>query len=68
MDGIRLRPIRLRKSLYLLIPMELARLIGVTKESRFLLTLRHDGDYVLEYERLEDPGAEEEKKTQDRGS
>jgi len=62
-DGIRLRPIRLRKSLYLLIPMELARLIGVTKETRFLLTLRHDGDYVLEYKRLEGPAAEGEKKT-----
>ncbi len=39
MKGIELKPIRLRNNLYLLVPMEVAELIGVTKETKFALTL-----------------------------
>ena len=53
MDGIKLKPIRLRKSLYLLIPMEVAKLIGVTDKAKFVLTLKHGGEYVLMYHKVE---------------
>ena len=52
-DGIKLKPIRLRKSLYLLIPMEVAKLIGVTDKAKFVLTLKHGGEYVLMYHKVE---------------
>ena len=66
--GIRLRPIRLRKSLYLLIPIELARLISVTKETPFLLTLKHNGDYyILEYKKQEGSHGEGEGGTSQTG-
>ena len=53
MDGIKLKPIRLRKSLYLLIPMEVAKLIGVTDKTKFVLTLKQSGEYVLMYHKVE---------------
>ena len=53
MDGIELKPIRLRKSLYLLIPMEVAKLIGVTDKTKFVLTLKHGSKYVLMYHKVE---------------
>ncbi len=49
MAGIKLKPIQLRKSLYLLIPMEVAKLIGVTKKTPFVLTLKDGGDNILMY-------------------
>jgi len=52
-DGIKLKPIRLRKSLYLLIPMEVAKLIGVTDKTKFVLTLKHGDEYVLMYHKVE---------------
>ena len=55
MAGIKLKPIRLRKSLYLLIPMEVAKLIGVTDKTRFVLTLEHGDEYVLMYHKVEAP-------------
>ena len=51
--GIKLKPIRLRKSLYLLIPMEVAKLIGVTDKTKFVLTLKHGDEYVLMYHKVE---------------
>lgn len=54
MAGIKLKHIRLRKSLYLLIPMEVAKLIGVTDKTKFVLTLEHGGEYVLMYHKVED--------------
>lgn len=51
--GIKLKPIRLRKSLYLLIPMEVAKLIGVTDKTKFVLTLKHGDEYVLVYHKVE---------------
>lgn len=53
MHGIELKPIRLRKSLYLLIPMEVAKLIGVTDKAKFVLTLKHGDEYVLMYQKAE---------------
>lgn len=55
MDGISLKPIRLRNSLYLLIPMEVAKLIGATRDTRFLLTLRHGDESILMYMKTETP-------------
>jgi len=52
-NGIKLKPIRLRKSLYLLIPMEVAKLIGVTDKTKFVLTLKHGDEYVLMYHKVE---------------
>ena len=52
--GIKLKPIRLRKSLYLLIPMELAKLIGVSNKSKFVLTLNRGDEYVLMYQKVGD--------------
>jgi len=52
-DGIKLKPIRLRKSLYLLIPMEVAKLIGVTDKAKFVLTLKHGDECVLMYHKVE---------------
>jgi len=49
MSGIQLRPIRLRRSLYLRIPMEVAQLIGVTKDTGFVLTLKQGEDRILMY-------------------
>ena len=53
LTGIELKPIRLRKSLYLLIPMEVAKLIGVTDKTKFVLTLEHGDEYVLMYHKVE---------------
>jgi len=39
--GIEIKPIRIRKSLYILIPMSLAKLMDVTKDTRFLLNIEH---------------------------
>jgi len=49
MGGIQLRPIRLRRSLYLRIPMEVAQLLGVTKDTGFVLTLKQGEDCILMY-------------------
>ena len=54
-DGIKLKPIRLRKSLYLLIPMEVAKLIGVTDKTKFVLTLKQSDEYILTYHKLGAP-------------
>jgi len=51
--GINLKPIRLRKSLYLLIPMGVAKLIGVTDKTKFVLTLKQSDEYVLMYHKVE---------------
>ncbi len=46
-----MRPVRLRDSLYLLIPVDIARLVGVASSSSFLLTLNENGEVVqLVYE------------------
>lgn len=52
-NGIELKPIRLRKSLYVLIPMEVAKLTGVTDKTKFVLTLKHGDECVLMYQKAE---------------
>ena len=51
--GIELKPIRLRRSLYLLIPMDIAKLIGVVDKTKFVLTLEHGNESVLTYHKVE---------------
>ncbi len=48
---LRVRPVKLRDSLYLLIPVDIARLLGVASSSDFQLTLNENKDAVkLVYE------------------
>lgn len=51
--GIRLTPIKLRNSLYLLIPIELTKLFDITKETEFCLNIKHDKNTVLIYNKME---------------
>jgi len=51
--GVELKPIRLRKSLYLLVPMEVAKIIGVNEKTKFMLTLRSSEETVLVYHKVE---------------
>jgi len=50
MGGIKLKPIQHRSSLYILIPMELAKLIDATKDTEFILTLKQGKKPLLIYE------------------
>jgi len=47
-----LRPIRIRNSLYLLIPMEVAKLTGVTKDTHFKLTVKQGKSTFLSFEKV----------------
>lgn len=48
---LRVRPVKLRDSLYLLIPVDIARLLGVASSSDFQLSLNENQDTVkLVYE------------------
>ena len=48
---LKVRPVRLRDSLYLLIPVDIARLLGVASSSDFQLSLNENQDSVkLVYE------------------
>ncbi|MFB0543372.1 MAG: hypothetical protein ACETVR_01195 [Candidatus Bathyarchaeia archaeon] len=58
MKGIKLSPIRLRNSLYLLIPIEVAKLLDIAKETEFYLNIKYDKDTVLIYSKIEDPNVE----------
>ena len=51
--GIELKPIRLRRSLYILIPSEVAKLTGLTNETKLILTLKHGNECVLLYQKVE---------------
>lgn len=61
---MKVRPVRLRDSLYLLIPVDIARLLGVASSSDFQLSLNENQDSVkLVYElRKEETQQVEEKK------
>ncbi len=49
------KPVRLRDSLYLLIPVDIARLIGVASSSKFLLSISEGEETVrLVYEMRKD--------------
>ena len=49
--ALHVRPVKLRERLYLLIPVDIARLVGVAAESTFSLTLiENDASVKLVYE------------------
>ena len=57
---LNVRPVRLRESLYLLIPVDIARLIGAVGASKFSLTLTENNDsvklvYELKKENVDQP-------------
>jgi len=60
---LRVKPVKLRDSLYLLIPVDIARLVGVGSSSHFHLRLDEDSETVrLVYEmKKEDENALERK-------
>ncbi len=61
---LRVRPVRLRDSLYLLIPVDIARLVGVESSSKFLLSLSEDKESVhLVYEMKKEPESSEPTET-----
>ena len=52
---LKVKPVRLRDSLYLLIPVDIARLLGVVSSSHFQLSLNENQDSVrLVYEMRKD--------------
>jgi hypothetical protein len=54
---LRVRPVKLRDSLYLLIPVDIARLLGVASSSDFQLSLNENQDTVkLVYELKKEDG------------
>ncbi len=54
---LNVRPVKLRESLYLLIPVDIARLIGVVNASNFSLTLNESSESVkLVYELKKESG------------
>ena len=61
---MKVRPVKLRDSLYLLIPVDIARLLGVASSSDFQLSLNENPESVkLVYElRKEEAQSSEEKK------
>lgn len=44
------KPIRLGKSLYLLVPSQIAKVTEITENSRFVLKLVHGKRTILEYQ------------------
>ena len=60
--GIRLTPIKLRNSLYLLIPIELTKILDITKETEFYLNIKHNESTVLIYSKIENTKSLEEDK------
>jgi hypothetical protein len=62
--GIRLTPIRLRNSLYLLIPIELTKILDITKETEFCLNIKHDKNTVLIYNKIENSKSLQEDNTE----
>jgi len=50
-EGMVIKPIRLRSSLYLLVPYEVAKVTEITEDTEFALRLVHGNKTVLKYER-----------------
>lgn len=60
---LRVRPVKLRDSLYLLIPVDIARLLGVASSSDFQLSLNESQETVkLVYELKKQEATESETK------
>ncbi len=56
-----MKPVKLRDSLYLLIPVDIARLVGVESSSSFFLSLNENSDSVrLVYELKKENGSARE--------
>ena len=61
---LRVRPVKLRDSLYLLIPVDIARLLGVASSSDFQLSLNENQDtvkLVYELKKEESPSNDDKK-------
>ena len=61
---LRVRPVKLRDSLYLLIPVDIARLLGVASSSDFQLSLNENQDtvkLVYELKKEETPSNDDKK-------
>jgi hypothetical protein len=57
---LNVKPVKLRDSLYLLIPVDIARLLGVAASSHFQLSLNENQDSVrLVYEMRKDESPEQ---------
>jgi hypothetical protein len=57
---LKVKPVKLRDSLYLLIPVDIARLLGVAASSHFQLSLAENQDSVrLVYEMRKDESPEQ---------
>jgi hypothetical protein len=54
MKGMIVKPICLRNSLYLLIPFEVAKVTGITKDTKFVLKLVHGNQTILKFEKVKD--------------
>lgn len=62
---LNVRPVRLRDSLYLLIPVDIARLVGVASSSQFHLSLNENENSVqLVYEMRKDSETDQSPQTQ----
>lgn len=58
---LNVKPVRLRDSLYLLIPVDIARLIGAASSSKFSLSMNEaEGAVRLIYEMRKNPEANQE--------
>lgn len=53
-EGIDLKPILLRRSLYLLIPMDIAKVLSLSRDTHFTLTVKQNEECFLKYTRIKD--------------
>jgi hypothetical protein len=61
MKGMVIKPIRLRSSLYLLVPYEVAQVTEITENTKFVLKLIHGNHTVLRFEKIKEDTADKEK-------
>ena len=54
MEGLVIKPIRLRNSLYLLIPCQVAKVTEITEDTKFMLKLVHGNQTILKFEKIKD--------------
>ena len=52
MEGMVVKPIRLRNSLYLLVPCEVAKVTEITEDTEFVLRLVHGSRTILKFEKI----------------
>lgn len=61
MKGMVIKPIRLRSSLYLLVPYEVAKVTDITENTKFSLKLVHGNHTVLKFEKVKEEAAAQNK-------